>query len=197
MLFCPNIQIMDCFGYIIKGCWEFSKFWVFLLFFISLRWGAFLRHPYLLKPKSADMDTTQIVQLVKETFSNLILVEVECIEAHKQLYVTIDTAEGVTLKECSAVTQFLRDMVALDEYTIIVSSPGADAPLRLPQQYKRNKGRTLQVKTKDGKQIEGILKEVEEDKIQIQTFKRYRHLKRPDKLFIIALDNVLEAKVKL
>jgi ribosome maturation factor RimP len=71
----------------------------------------------------------------------------------KLLRVTIDTPDGVTLDECGA---FSRDFGALLDvedsiqgaYTLEVSSPGLDRPLRKPGDFIKCKGKLVRVVTK-------------------------------------------------
>ena len=52
-------------------------------------------------------------------------------------------------------------------YTLEVSSPGLDQPLKLARQYHRNRGKNVRV-TLEGEQIEGELEEVTESYITIK-----------------------------
>jgi ribosome maturation factor RimP len=65
--------------------------------------------------------------------------------------VFLDSDEGFTLKKCIAVNRKLRAMVDESglypegDYSIEVSSPGVDAPLKLARQYQKNMGRKLEI----------------------------------------------------
>ena len=51
------------------------------------------------------------------------------------LRVVVDHPQGVDLELCERVTDALRDL--LSEYSLEVSSPGADRPLTKPEHYRR------------------------------------------------------------
>jgi ribosome maturation factor RimP len=92
----------------------------------------------------------------------------------KLLRVTIDKEGGVTLEDCGA---FSRDFGALLDvedplegaYTLEVSSPGLDRPLRRLKDFVKYKGKLVRVATKrkvDGKNfLVGRIEAVEGDRI--------------------------------
>lgn len=63
------------------------------------------------------------------------------------LRLVVDHLDGVDLGLCESVTDALRDL--LGEYSIEVSSPGAERPLTKPEHYRRFVGRTARITTRD------------------------------------------------
>ena len=63
----------------------------------------------------------------------------------------VDHPEGVTHALCARVTNELRDY--LDRYTVEVSSPGLERPLRKPSHFERAVGRKVALKT--GEEVGG------------------------------------------
>ena len=63
--------------------------------------------------------------------------------------VYVDHPEGVDHTLCVRVTDLLRDY--LREYTVDVSSPGIDRPLRRPAHFARVIGRRVKLRTRDGR----------------------------------------------
>jgi ribosome maturation factor RimP len=59
----------------------------------------------------------------------------------------IDRPRGVDLQLCADVTAALDDL--RDEYTLEVSSPGLDRPLRKPEHFVAARGRRVHVRTSD------------------------------------------------
>jgi len=59
--------------------------------------------------------------------------------------VFVDHPQGVDHALCARVTEVLRSY--LDEYTVEISSPGIDRPLRTRDHFERAVGRTVRVKT--------------------------------------------------
>jgi ribosome maturation factor RimP len=63
--------------------------------------------------------------------------------------VYVDHPEGVDHALCVRVTDVLRDY--LREYTVDVSSPGAERPLRKPAHFARVVGRRVKLRTRGGR----------------------------------------------
>jgi ribosome maturation factor RimP len=63
------------------------------------------------------------------------------------LRLVVDHPGGVDLDLCERVTDALRDLLA--EYSIEVSSPGADRPLTKPEHYRRYLGRRARISTRE------------------------------------------------
>src|ERR1043165_6725464 len=53
------------------------------------------------------------------------------------------------------------------DFSLEVSSPGVDEPLRSLRQYKKNIGRTLEVTPLEGEPVTGVLKEVGEETLTL------------------------------
>lgn len=84
---------------------------------------------------------------------DLELVDVDCLGhgARTLLRVYIDKPEGVTLEDCEQVHQSLGHALDVEDpiphaYTLEVSSPGLDRPLKRPEGYRRSLGKLVSLK---------------------------------------------------
>ena len=89
----------------------------------------------------------------------------------------IDGDQGISIEKC---VQFNRALYKkLEEsglfpdgdFSLEVSSPGLDEPLKLHRQYKKNVGRQVELVLQDGSKIEGRLLEVSEDGVIVEEIK--------------------------
>jgi ribosome maturation factor RimP len=87
---------------------------------------------------------------------SLELVEIEFVRMGKDavLRLFIDKEGGVTLEDCAYVSHELSAILDVEEiitvnYTLEVSSPGLDRPLKKPEDYQRYVGRLVKVRTYD------------------------------------------------
>lgn len=108
------------------------------------------------------------------------LVDVDYVKENggMSLIFTIDKEEGVTIDDCEIVNKaidgILDDLNPTDDqpYTLVVSSPGLDRPLKTDRDLNRNIGKevtlTLFVKQNGKKVFEGILKEFSSTSVTLQ-----------------------------
>ena len=78
--------------------------------------------------------------------------------------VYVDHPDGVDHALCVRVTDVLRDY--LREYTVDVSSPGSERPLRRPEHFARFVGRHVKVRTA-GKRFRGELLAADADAVTL------------------------------
>jgi ribosome maturation factor RimP len=101
----------------------------------------------------------------------------------KAVEVIIDADEGVNFDQCKKLSRFIENWldgvdeenpqgtgkgILGDDYTLEVSSPGVERPLKFTRQYPRNVGRTLEVLDTEGVKIEGVLTAVDAEKITLE-----------------------------
>ena len=93
------------------------------------------------------------------------------ITTDNRIFVDIDGDNGINIDDCIELSRAIESNLdrEVEDYELNVSSAGADSPLKLPRQYRRHVGRTLAVKTLDDRELEGVLKEVEDDHIVLRT----------------------------
>lgn len=126
------------------------------------------------------MNNDTLIQLISEKAKVLLaetpsefLVEVR-IKPTNNVKVFIDGDEGVTIQKCIALNRKLakdfeeNQVFPADDFSLEVSSPGLDEPLKLLRQYKKNIGRLVEVTLSDGTVKEGKLLAVHEDAIDIE-----------------------------
>lgn len=109
------------------------------------------------------------VKFQEEEFQDCFLIEVNHHPGNK-LEVFIDSDFGVTFDKCHKVSRYLESIIDEqgwlgEKYVLEVSSPGIGRPLKLPRQYLRNIGRTLEITLADGQRKEGILAEAHDTHI--------------------------------
>jgi ribosome maturation factor RimP len=149
------------------------------------------------------MGKTSIYQLVSAlivptvTEHNAELVDVEYIKAGKvwTLRVFIDKKQGVTVLDCQKLSREIEDLIEVhelisDPYTLEVSSPGLDRPLKKEADFLRNKDKQIELKTyapiEGRKNFSGIVLDVK-DKILF--------LKNKEDCLELELANIAQAKL--
>jgi ribosome maturation factor RimP len=126
------------------------------------------------------MQTEAQIQAIKEKIGALLeshpshfLVEIR-IKPTNNIKVFIDSDEGVILSDLIEYNRKLyrqleeSKMFPNDDFSLEVSSPGLDEPLKLFRQYKKNIGRFVEITLNDGGKVEGKLIEATEDGVVIE-----------------------------
>jgi ribosome maturation factor RimP len=100
---------------------------------------------------------------------DLFLISLEVLPDNS-IKIIIDGDNGVIVDDCIYVSRSIENNLDREEqdFSLEVLSAGATEPFVNFRQYTKNIGRTLSVKTKDKETIEGVLTQVDEDKILLE-----------------------------
>ncbi|MFZ9660631.1 MAG: ribosome assembly cofactor RimP [Chitinophagaceae bacterium] len=89
--------------------------------------------------------------------------------------VFIDGDNGVTIEKCVRINRKMNKLIEENglypegDFSLEVSSPGIGEALKLHRQYHKNIGRSVEVVLADDRVMEGLLKEVSEAAIVVET----------------------------
>jgi ribosome maturation factor RimP len=129
------------------------------------------------------------------------LVEVR-IKPTNNVKVFIDGDQGISIEKCVQVNRSLYkklDESALfpaGDFSLEVSSPGLDEPLKLLRQYKKNIGRQVELVLQDGSKKEGRLLEVSEDGVIVEEI-RGKNKKKEVINHTFLFDNIKTTKIQV
>lgn len=128
---------------------------------------------------SKELYTKQLEQLLAEVLEErpgLFLVEIR-IKPTNNVKIFIDGDEGVTIETCVKVNRQLYKRIEEaaiwpeGDFSLEVSSPGIEEPLKLLRQYAKNIGRSVEVVKLDGTVTEGVLKSADDTAIVVEETK--------------------------
>lgn len=114
----------------------------------------------------------RVVNLIG-TEKDLFLVEIR-IKPTNNVKVYIDGDQGVSVERLvhynrKMARQLEEEAIFPDgDFSLELSSPGLDEPLKMHRQYVKNVGRPVEVVLLDGAKLEGVLKSVEEEAIELE-----------------------------
>jgi ribosome maturation factor RimP len=128
-----------------------------------------------------NMSTETVVNAIEEKVNGLLeaspshfLVEIR-IKPTNNIKVFIDADEGIMLSTLMGYNRKLYKLLEesglfpADDFSLEVSSPGLDEPLKKHRQYKKNIGRYVHITKADSTVVEGKLTETTEDGIVVET----------------------------
>lgn len=83
--------------------------------------------------------------------------------------ILLDDDEGTSIEKCIALSRHLESMLDRDaeDFSLDVSSPGLDQPLKMLRQYVKNIGRDVQLKITGAGKVEGKLTRATDEEITI------------------------------
>lgn len=143
-----------------------------------------------------------INERIEELDNGLFIVDLY-ISENSQIHVLLDKYEGsVSVDDCIRVSRNVEHNLDREEqdFELSVSSAGLDKPFRVFAQYKKNIGRDVKVKRKEGGKIEGTLIDATEQQIVVQNSRKEKIEGKKKKEVIvedhvIPMSNILETKI--
>jgi len=126
------------------------------------------------------MTIESLIQTVEEKVKTLIALEPDLflvdvrVKPTNNIKVFIDGDNGVSIERLVQCNRKLyKDLEASQlfpngDFSLELSSPGLDEPLKLHRQYKKNLGREIEVIRKDGIKVEGKLVNVNDAAIDVE-----------------------------
>ena len=116
------------------------------------------------------IDKEIVKQLVNEKIASTdyFLVDVT-VSTTNRIAVEIDTQHGVDIDFCAELSRYIESNLDrnVEDYELEVGSSGLTAPFKVMEQYHKNVGQEVEVLTKDGKKLAGILTQIEPDRFTI------------------------------
>jgi ribosome maturation factor RimP len=111
----------------------------------------------------------QLLQEALEERQDLFLIDFS-MSTENAIKIIIDGDEGLKVEDCIFISRAIENNIDREEYdfALEVMSAGAAASLTLPRQFKKNIGRTLEVRTNDNEHIEAELVNATNDAIELQ-----------------------------
>lgn len=154
------------------------------------------------------MQAEDQIRIIEEKVSSLLaahpshfLVEVR-IKPTNNVKIFIDADEGVILSDLIDYNRKLykqleeSSLFPNGDFSLEVSSPGLDEPLKLFRQYKKNIGRFVEINFKDSTRKEGKLIDATEDGIIIET-ETGKGKKKETKQESILFDQIKNTKIQV
>ncbi|HMI59635.1 MAG TPA: hypothetical protein VK518_01965 [Puia sp.] len=142
-----------------------------------------------------------LVQALLADDSGYFLVEVR-VKPTNNLKIFIDGDQGIPIEKCVQINRALYKkleelgLFPNGDFSLEVSSPGLDEPLKLLRQYKKNIGRQVELILQDGSKKEGRLMEVSEDGIIIEEIKG-KNKKKEVINHAFLFDNIKTTKIQV
>ena len=120
------------------------------------------------------IDRELIAQTVREQLANTdcFLVDVTVSPAN-EIVVEIDSETGIDVDFCAELSRHIEARLDrdADDFSLEVGSAGLTAPFKVQAQYAKNLGNEVELLTKNGRKLSGILSRVDDAGFAIETTK--------------------------
>lgn len=116
----------------------------------------------------------KVIKLVEERLDeNMFLVDVT-VSKNNVINVFVDSFDGITIDKCIEISRNVEHNLdrETEDFELQVSSPGLTEGFKVRNQYIKYKGREVEVDLVSGDHFEGLLKEVNDEGIILETSKR-------------------------
>ena len=117
------------------------------------------------------IEKAKIRHLVEEKMDkNMFLVDVS-INERNVIHVFVDSFDGLTIDQCVDISRHIEHSLDRDkeDFELQVSSPGLTESFTVQEQYRKNKGREIEVVTKEGVKLKGVLQETDNEEFVLET----------------------------
>jgi ribosome maturation factor RimP len=154
------------------------------------------------------MATENQIQQIEQLVDQVLAAHPEYFRANVKIKPTnnvkvfIDGDNGITIEKCVFFNRQLYKLIEESgmypegEFSLEVSSPGIDEPLKMHRQYVKNTGREVEVVFNDGTRKEGVLLQVAEADIILE-HKEGKGKKAVTQQLVIPFDNIKSTTVQV
>ncbi len=149
------------------------------------------------------IEKAKILELIKDLVKEKehFIVQLE-IDKANTIRLLVDNMKGIQIDECVALSRAIEKGLdrEMEDFELLVSSPGLDAPFKVIQQYIKNIGREVKVSLKDKRNFQGKLMEADDIGFGIEENKKVKMAGKKKKQTVIEknrflFDDVNEVKI--
>jgi len=101
--------------------------------------------------------------------NNQYLVDLK-VSPDNRIQIEIDSFRGVSLDDCVQLHRHIESVLdrEVEDYELEISSAGLTEPFKVLNQYKKNVGKEVEILTKTGVKLKGILINIEDDTFELE-----------------------------
>ena len=106
-----------------------------------------------------------ITSLVEEKLTDDMYIVDITVGVGNDISVTIDSFSWISIDQCVEMSRFVEHQFdrETEDFSLEVSSPGLTQPFKVLKQYLKNIGKEVDVVTREGKKLSGVLKSADEN----------------------------------
>lgn len=117
------------------------------------------------------IDKQKLTETVEEAIkgTSIFIVDIK-ISNDNSIIVELDSDDSMDIDMCTSISRKIESVFDRDveDYELEVGSAGLTSPFKVKRQWQKNLGNEIEVLTKDGRKLTGVLIEVNDDNFVIQ-----------------------------
>lgn len=119
-------------------------------------------------------ELTKVIETALEG-SELFIVDV-AVSRDNNIVVEIDSMDCVSIDDCAKLTKAIESHFDRDveDYELEVGSAGLTSPFKVKRQYEKYIDEEVEILTKDGRKLKGILKDATDDNFTVSITKKVK-----------------------
>ena len=132
------------------------------------------------------------------------VLEVQVLQSNKKpkVLIFLDGDQGIGIDVCAEVSRHVGQQIENQQlieqaYTLEVSSPGAESPLKMPRQYPQHIGRTLALELGQDRTLQGKLLEVQAEGIVVEQEIKVKGKKAVKEQMVLSFAEIQKATVQI
>lgn len=117
------------------------------------------------------IDKQKLTETVEEAIKDTSIYIVDItISKDNSIVVELDSDDSMDIDMCTSISRKIESVFdrEVEDYELEVGSAGLTSPFKVKRQWQKNIGNEIEVFTKDGRKLTGVLVEVNEDNFVIQ-----------------------------
>lgn len=120
------------------------------------------------------IDKKKVLELVEEKLDEKMFVVEVSVSQSNVIQVFVDGFDGMTIEKCIEISRNVEHNLDREneDFELQVSSPGLTQPFKVIEQYYKYKNREIEIVSNSGVELTGILKNVSENELVLETSKR-------------------------
>jgi ribosome maturation factor RimP len=125
------------------------------------------KSPNLLISKMISKEKIQYL-VDKMLSEDMFIVDIN-VSSGNAIAVSVDSDSGISIDKCVGISRYIEQNLDREneDFSLEVSSPGLTQSFKVWRQYIKNIGQKIEVVTKGGEKLEGILKSVNEESFEL------------------------------
>ena len=118
----------------------------------------------------------QITEIIEQSIEEPIFLVDVLVRPGNIIVIEIDSDEGIGIDDCVNLNRKIESQLDRDveDFELEVGSAGITSPFKILRQYQKNIGKDVEVLSKDGRKIVGLLKSCDVDSFVIEITKKVK-----------------------